>query len=220
MWLTAHFPYLINNFNLLFLLHLQPTIQSHSQGVLTPCKTLSTQIFDETSAVTTLYFSALWVRARKGHNINNATIAIRVRLLVVAITVMNTKLAPSFSSRYAAWNTHQWLSCIFSCPSVQFGATNVAMETVVSTVLLKLFGGALYQRELKIEKSFNSFVSDGLMASVLRHISIYPSDNIKYVLHVRGAVGSILEMDQEESDMQTCGCTVRSSPRRCTYFGG
>lgn len=94
------------------------------------------------------------------------------------------------------------------------------METVVSTVLLKLFGGALYQRELKIEKSFNSFVSDGLMASVLRYISIYPSDNIKYALRVRGAVGSILEMDQEENDMQTCGYTVRSSPRRCTYFGG
>lgn len=90
----------------------------------------------------------------------------------------------------------------------------------MSTVLLKLFGGALYQRELKIEKSENSFVSDRLMASVLRYISIYPSDNIKYALHVRGAVGSILEMDQEENDKQTCGCTVCSSPRCCTYFGG
>lgn len=71
-----------------------------------------------------------------------------------------------------------------------------------------------------MEKSFNSFVSDGLMASVLRYTSIYPSDNIKNALHVRGAVGSILEMDQEENGMQTCGYTVRSSPRRCTYFGG
>lgn len=106
MWLTAHFPYLINNFNLLFLLHLQSTIQSHSQGVLTPCKTLSTQIFDENSTVTTLYFPAVWVRAPKGHNINNATIATTVRILVVVIIVMNTKLAPSSSSRYAAWNTH------------------------------------------------------------------------------------------------------------------